>query len=145
MKLLVQEVVTELKQLMTVGDEHIDVTNIRPHIYKHLAPAGSLSIEIRDTNNRVIATSNSVTITDISGSNYFHGYVKFDINAHLKSGESYYIALKSSGYTFSEAAWVGWCTDYDLRKYDADYSQATGFCSAMDLEIWEKRDRIRGY
>lgn len=136
MNLLVCELNGACFQPVTTDENVIHITAIRPHLYKHLAPAGSFYIQIQDANGKKIANSNSLTAANISASNYFHGYVRFDINASLFPETQYRIALKSSGYSYSDSAYIGWCTDYDLRKYTLT-GFATGEAWALDMEIWQ--------
>jgi hypothetical protein len=118
----------------------VDVYAIRPRIYKHNSPAGQLKIQIKDTNNQLIAESAWVTITDINSASYSHTYYKFEISAQLKSGENYRIYLINQGYTFSEGNYAGWCMSFDLGKTTPIYTPNTGTDSPFDFELWEKRE-----
>ena len=140
MKLIVEEIIQSktLYQEITAS-ENIDVIAIRPRIYKHLAPVGTLQIKITDASGNIIAISNSVTITDINSANYSHTYYKFDIATQLFSGNTYRIYIYNSGYTFSESAWCGWCRTLDLGRVDCDYSPCIGMDSPFDFELWQKR------
>lgn len=135
---------SSLKQKITIGDRDIIVKHVRPHIYKHLAPAGSITVEIEDSSNVTIAESAAVTITDISAVNYFHGEVRFDVSARLLKNTDYYIVINSSGYTYSDAAFVGWCTDYDLQKVERDYTPANSLYTPFLLELWEVKKFEKG-
>jgi len=132
---------TELKQSMTATKDLL-IKNIRPHLYRHNTAAGSVIVDIRDTaSGDTIATSNTLAISSLiitggSGLAFVHAYFNFAINANIKDGANFDIVLKSSGYTFAEGSYVGWCKDFDLRKYTAGYSPNKGFRSAFDLEIW---------
>ena len=89
----------------------------------------------------VIATSETIAISTITSSLYFHGYVRFYIDALLAANTNYFIALRSTGYTFAESALVGWCSDFDLRKYPV----ASGLTdNPMDTEIWGYKSVTRG-
>lgn len=146
MKLIVEELVTNLQQKITVGATAQIIKHIRPHIYKHLAPAGSLKVQILNSSQTLIVESSAVTIASITtaSGNYCHGYVKFDINAVLAPETDYYIRLTSTGYTYSNSAFIGWCKDFDLRHYDADYTPSSGILSAFDMELWGLRNEIKG-
>jgi hypothetical protein len=124
--------------------ENAHIYAIRPHIYKHGSPAGSLVLDVLDANGKLIKSSSAVTISSISTANYFHGYVKFDISLPVTSGKTYQIKLRGTGYTFSASAYIGWCNDFDLRKYTADYSPNTGIDAALDMEIWSGRRPQKG-
>jgi hypothetical protein len=97
-------------------------------------------MQVQTSGGTAIASSASVTITDISASNYFHGYVRFLLNVTLAASTSYYISLQSSGYTYSDSAFVAWCTDFDLRKYSLGYSGA----DPLDMEIFTRQVPTKG-
>ena len=128
-----------LTQYMTVGDRHQMLHAIRAHLVKVGSPSGSLYLEIGDESSGVIAVSNTITIASMGGTPHFHGYVRFLIDLGLKSGTTYGITLKSTGgYTFSDSDHIGWCTDWDLRKYDRDYTPDGDNFAALDMEIWTR-------
>lgn len=117
------------------------VEAIRPHLVKFANPSGSLKLQIQDSEGNVIAESESLTITDLSEATYSHGKYRFYINAHLKKDTTYRVALLSEGYSFSEAAYVGWCNSYDLSSYDANYTPSTGYSAPLSLEVFERKKR----
>lgn len=142
MKLVVYELTESgITQELTVARNTI-VESVRPHIYRHNFATGSLKIQIIDSEDDVIAESESVDIADILGpdeEDFFHGYVRFDINAGLKKDETYKFKLVGEGgYTFDEAAYIGWCNGFDLGKYDESYVVDHRVLNALDLEIWER-------
>lgn len=145
MKLIVYELDGVVFQEITPIGKNQMISAIRPHLYKHLAPTGNLKIQVQDTNGRVIQESNTVAISDISSANYFHGYVRFDINIGLMVNRTYRIALvPSGGYTFSESAYIGWCGGFDLGKYEEDYTVNSTFDYGLDMEIWTLQEQTKG-
>lgn len=150
MKLVIHELRTYVEQEYTIAaDEHIDAVSMRPHLIRFDFPVGTARLQVRDSNKKLIAQSNAVAISDMDldeplGENYFHGYIRFDINAPLKAGETYWIRLVATGYTFSESAYLGWCNDFDLRKVPALYTPNDGWSAALDLEIWGRKRSVRG-
>ena len=135
MILQVHELVTTLSQKLTVGSEEVRISAIRPHLLRWLSPAGSLYLEVRDASNALVATSETIAISSLPAGNYLHGYIRFLVDCILAANSTYSVVLNSSGYTFSESAWIGWCTDFDLRKYDiALTEEEDGF---LDVEMWE--------
>lgn len=141
MTLVVHELAAaELYQELT-PDRNIIVEAVRPHLYRHLLPIGSLKVKIYLTDGTLVAESDPVTITDIGSNNYFHGYVRFYINAGLQKDVTYRFYLVGSGYTFSESAYVGWCTGLDLGKYPADYIPETDLAYPLDIEVWERKTK----
>lgn len=147
MNLVVEELLTYLEQKITTPDRPVQLRYLRPHLLKYLNPAGSLTVQLRDaTNSVVLATSDSVTIQSLHDATgpYFHGYVRFSLNAGLLPLTNYWLRLVPSGYSFSEAAYIAWCKDFDLRKFDADYSPNLGVNSAFDFEPWELKNVRKG-
>lgn len=132
MKLLVNELKTELVQQLS-GDETRIVEAVRLKLYKHNSPAGSLFVEVRDENGGVISVSESIAISSLSESAFFHGQIRFYLNAYLKAGRSYQLALCSTGYSFSESAYVGWCLDFDFHTYTKTTKHR------HDFEIWSRK------
>jgi hypothetical protein len=141
-KLIVQELkASELSQQLTPSRNTI-VEAVRPHLYRHLWPSGSLKMQILTTSDVLVAESDAVSIADISaGNNYFHGYVRFYINAFLTKDTAYKFKLTSSGYTYADAAFIGWCNGFDLGKYAAGYTPANDLYEPLDLEVWERTQR----
>ena len=58
--------------------------------------------------------------------------------AHLKKDQEYKIVLTSTGYTFSESAYIGWCNSFDLSSYSPSYEVKNNIYSPLRLEIWSK-------
>lgn len=143
MKLIVFELQDDnIKQQIKVNENDLQVGAIRPHIYRHRAPAGTISMQVQDVNGGIIATSNALTISTLGTLDFFHGQIRFDIEASLNANTVYNIAMRSSGYSFAEAAYVGWCNDYDLQKnernFELDFSNGGDFDAALLMEVWER-------
>jgi len=149
MDLLVAELDTFLYQEITIGDHDIFTYAMRPHLYIHNAPSGSLTMQIRDANKRLIEASETITIatmrTAFSNVAYIHSDFRFLIDAPLKKNTNYFIYLvPSGGYSFSESNYIGWCNDFDLRKVTADYASPVGYNSPLLLEIWDRKNVSKG-
>jgi hypothetical protein len=146
MKLVVHELgiegTAELIQQVS-SDRNTILYAIRPHLYRHNFPTGSLKVQVLDDSDDVVAESETLSIADISpGSNFYHGYVRFYINGGLSKDRTYKIKLVGTGgYIFDESAYVGWCNDYDLQKYPRDYTPSGALTSPLDLEIWERKTK----
>lgn len=139
-------IVKELDGSNEVFQEIIPARNtiveaVRPHLYLHncLLNAAELTLEFQDSEGELIASSAAQPVSSISSSDFFHGHVRFYVNAHLKAGTTYRIAIKASSYTFSEASYVGVCSSFDLSAYEADYSPSSGFHAPLDIEIWQRK------
>lgn len=135
-----------LQQKITVGERPVIVKHIRPHIYKHGTPAGSLKVQILDGSLTVIAESALVTVASITAisNTYYHGYIQFDVDCGMQANQSYWIRLASTGYTYAANNFIGWCKDFDLKKYDWSYSPNAGGQSSFDVEIWENKNVVKG-
>lgn len=141
MKLIVNELQTSLFQQITTGTRAIQLYAIRPHLYRHGSPSGSLTVQVQDSGGKLIAASETLACTAVGSGTYWHGDQRFLIGAELAASTIYRVALVASGgYSFSESAYVGWCLDYDLRKVPATYSPSTNEKSAHLLELWESRE-----
>lgn len=138
MKLLVNELKTSLFQVVSPS-KNTQVEAIRLNLYKHNFPAGSITLEVQDENGELIAaSSDSLSAVDLNASAFSHGFISFSVNVQLRKDVNYRIVLKASGYSFSEAAYFGWCNNFDLEVYPADYTSSTGFKAPLSLQIWER-------
>lgn len=136
MILQVHDLHTELKQKIR-ATANVDMYALRLHLYRHLLPAGSLSVELRNSSNVLIKSSALMPISSIPHTqNYFHGYVRFILEYPLREGLEYFIALKSTGYTYSGSAFIGWCNDFDLKRVDSNYAPNAGISAPLGLELW---------
>lgn len=137
MKLVVHELKSTITQEIN-SENTCNVVALRLHLYKHNSPAGSVYLEVQDALSNVVATSESILISSISASPFFHGKVRFNTVGQLKKNTQYSIILKSTGYTFDEAAYIGWCADFDFNTYDTDYVVNRPVDSPLDYEVWIK-------
>lgn len=145
MKLIVHELLTSLSQTITVGTEHLLVYGIRPHLYRHGAPTGTLTIQLQDDSGKKIQDIETINISAIPAGNYYHGYIRFQSNVPIKAYTTYTIALiAGGGYSFSESAYIGWCKDYDLKKVQTAWSPSIGCNAGLDLELWATLMHKRG-
>jgi hypothetical protein len=147
-KLIVAELKTSLVQRYTIGNKSLDVQAIRPELMFFANPAGSLTLQIEDTNGKLVAASETLSIAAIKAAiaslGYDHGMLRFYCNAYLRKNTSYDFRLvPSGGYAFSEAGYVAWCAGFELAKYGADYSPSAGWSSALNLELWGQKQIIR--
>lgn len=139
MKLIIQELVDSPLEQVVTPDRNTIVEAIRPHLYRHNFATGSLQVKIYDSVDNLVGESDPLNIADIMTADFFHGYVRFYVNAYLKKDQSYKIKLVASeDYTFSEAAYIGWANGYDLAKYPNASVPATVYQFPLDLEIWER-------
>lgn len=139
MKLVVHELVTSLEQHLTT-DNIVQVVAVRPHLYRHNFPTGSLKVQIRNMADDLVAESSTVNIDDIGTEDFFHGYVRFDVKALLNKNTEYKFQLvPGDGYSFDEAAYCAWCNSFDLEKYPKNFIPKSDLHYPMDIEIWQRR------
>lgn len=121
------------------ADRNMYVVAIRPHIYIHGSPSGTVKVQIQDENGRIVVDTTPQTITGLKTLAYAHKYIEFDINASLVAESLYRIAvICGGGYSFSESAYVGVCADWDNTKTDLEYTSTGAFSAPLDIEIWER-------
>lgn len=136
MKLHVHELDGFLTQTF-VTDSVQNIEYIRLHLYvKHgTIPEGSiLTLHLLSENVGTVAVSEPVIISEIPGP-YFHGLVRFKLSKQIKAGT--YTIMLTSDFTFDEAGFVGWCSDYDFNTYPADYDYSQALLLAPKrYEVW---------
>lgn len=139
---LVQSITSDIDQTITI---------VRPHLYLQNSPPGAIKMEVYDSGDTtLLAESSELTIASLKSQagitqDYFHGYIRFDLNVGLSEGETVLFKLvPATGYTFSSTDFVGWCLDYDLRKYTANYTPNAGQDASFDVELWGLNEGIRG-
>lgn len=142
MKLIIEELkAVPILQKVTPSKNTI-IEAIRPHIYRHNFASGSMKLQILDSISTVIAESEKININAIGTMAFYHGYVRFYIDAYLKQYEHYTIQLLGDdGYTFDESAYCGWANGFDLEKYPMSPAPAGDVYYPFDLEIWERTEK----
>lgn len=143
MRLLVHECNNEVYQEIS-PTRNINMENIRPHLYIHGSPSGTVNVEFRDSNDRLIKAGTPQTITSLKTDTYAHGYYNFPLKVHLKKSQTYRVAIVcAGGYSFSESAYVGICVDWDNSKTTRTYTADSDEQKQLDFEIWERTLRMR--
>ena len=146
--LVVSEIRTALSQEIRAKNR-ILVKAVRPYILKHLSPSGSLTLSLKDGNG----TIKSKTLTtaeieansdDITGSNYFHGFINFEFDEQLTLNRGVYTVELSYSDTFDGLAYFGWIHEYENETNDREYlisSPNTMQKAQLGLQIWSyKKD-----
>jgi hypothetical protein len=142
-KLAVAELKSELYQDLSCTRD-VDIHAVRLHLYKHNEPQGNLKVQITNGDGLFLAESGFIPMSSISDQPFFHGYIRFLVSYPMKKNSLFRVYLKYSGkYSFSDSAYIGWCNDFDLRKYPATYSPNKSTRAALDLEVWSKSERVR--
>jgi hypothetical protein len=147
--LVVDDLDTTLTQKVT-PTETLILGAIRPHILIFGNPAGCLRVDIYDSaNTTLLKSSEDLMISDIKTQgniteSYFHGYIRFNIDWGLVKDTEYSIRLEGlAGYSPTVSDYIGWCRDFDTRKYTASYTPNEGFNSSFDIEFWQQDDNVR--
>lgn len=120
-----------------VPDKNKMVRAIRPHLYIHNNPTGNVTVKVCDSNGDVIAESETIAFSTITDAIEYHGYITFYIDAYLRKDTSYRIyVVAGGGYSFSESAYAGVCSDWEFRKYPEQVASTHSIKAPIDFEIW---------
>lgn len=138
MKLVVYELKAAGLEQTLVPNKNVILHSVRPHLIRFNRPAGTLKMQVLDSDDNLIAESASLDIDDIGTMDFAHGVVKFDLLAGLTKNQTYKFKLIGEGYTFSESAYVGWCNGFDLEIYPPSYSPETSLQYPLLIENWER-------
>ncbi len=141
MRLVVSELRTTLEQEFTVTTDKM-IERVRLHLCKYLSPAGTFTISIVNSED-VILASRSLTLAEMQtlGSDnlsidYYHGFVSFQFARPLALHEGQYsVRLSSTGYTYSDSAFLGWVRDWDDTNFEAD--TLTQYPLALELYVYQ--------
>lgn len=129
MKLLVDTLTSEHEQIFSLtNDTRYILEEIKTYLYMHNSPAGTFTVTLY--RNDVELASKSFTSADIKASlntdnNYIHVFYPLDFGFTPLSKGTYKIKLTSSGYTFSESAYLAW-----IKEFESIYQE---FSSAIPL------------
>lgn len=138
MKLIVSELINNNLYQTIKPSETTHVEAIRPKLYYHNNPTGEIRLQLLDNNGELIAESSYLDMATITSAQYFHGYVRFYINASLSANVNYRIRLKTRYHTPSETSYIGWCHEYDNIKNTPTYTVGGTFSNPLDLEVWQR-------
>jgi len=144
MHLIVFELVTSRYHNYVPTGSVKQVEVIRPRLYRHGSPAGTVKVQILSNAAALIAESNSRTIADIGTGTHWHGMANFTIAASLTPGTTYRIQVITSGYTFDENAYLGWCNGFSLGRYETTYPDDNQWVKPLDVEIWTRQQISKG-
>lgn len=135
----------ELSQTVTV-EEDILINAVRPYMYKHNSPAGTIRITVyKDASELAYGelTSAEMEANDIklATHSFAHGHFRFDLNKflRLRPGE-YEIKMTSSGYSFSEGAYFAWVQSHEDIRYSINGVPQNSFENPLTVELWRNED-----
>lgn len=142
--LVVDELKTTLTQEVTLNltpRQHLAA--VRPHLYVHNNPAGTFTFAVLNAADAVL-TSDTFTSADVytalgTSDDYAHAYftISFEYR-HLPPG-TYKLRLSSSGYTFSESAYLGWVRDHEDLIVPLDYTPSDDSENPLSYQVWVRR------
>ena len=123
--LVVEELRTTLYQEFSLKTKE-SIKAIRPYLYLHNSPAGTFTLTLKESGATI--DSKSYTAAQIeaaagfTANQYHHAYINFEFDSHLtlKRDTTYRIELSSAGYTFGDAAYVGW-----IRPHENGYNNSS--------------------
>lgn len=137
MKLIVRPIENFVEQILTPTKENSMVGAVRPHLYIHNCPGVPLQVRILSLRGSLIAESDVIDTSEITAAPFYHGYVRFLIEANLKKGTKYRFQVAAlSPYTFDSDSYVGVANDYDLRKYQPNPADPPSMLAPLDIEVW---------
>lgn len=143
MILILHELKTTLDHAMNRNFRVGQLTHFKPHLIRYASPAGSVKVQLLE-DDQVVAESASRAIAGIGEGTYWHGYVVFQLSAHLKANTRYVFRLAAADYEFSESAYLGWCNAFDLSKYRAGVDLSVGVNAPLDVETYSWQRQIKG-
>lgn len=137
MKLIVRPIDTFVEQILTPTKENSIVGAVRPHLYIHNCPGVPLQVRIVSVRGTLIAESDVIDTSEITASPFYHGYVRFLIEANLRKGTPYRFQVAAlPPYSFDSDSYVGVATDFDLRKYPPNPENPPPMLAPLDIEVW---------
>lgn len=150
MKLLVEELKTTLSQDFSLSlQTRKNISAVRPHIVLYNAPAGTFTLSLMQSS--IVLGSQTFTSASLrslfdTSDDYLHGYPKIEFtNPVLVKEGSYTLKLSSSGYTFSNSAYIAWVKRHENLFYKIDGGVPEDDANLpLTFELWayKKQNRI---
>lgn len=138
---------TALVQPFSVKLRHrINVAGIRFYAYSHNSPAGTFIMSLFSGVNLIASgnfTSLDIENAHINSDKYIHGIflVEFDYPVILNYGD-YELRLTSSGYVFSESAYLGWVKRHEDVTNRVDYVVIDDSYNPLTFELWDYKRSV---
>jgi len=133
--LIVYELKTTREQTIVVNEDML-VKTIRLNLYRHLNPAGSLILTVK--NGSTTVATKTVAISLLDSTNYSHGFYSFEFDTAINlTPATYTLELSSSGYTFDDAAYVGWIKEHENNTNNFTSTISNYFDNPFSFQIWE--------
>jgi hypothetical protein len=141
-KLVVEELKTSLKQTFRTNTRLV-LQAVRPHIYKHLSPAGDLTLNIiqdgKTVGTKTVTSAIIESGTDSTPTNYYHGIytLEFDNQVVVNEGEFEIELVGENGYSFSESAYFGWVKPHEDLYIETEYTPAGDDYNPFGVQLWK--------
>lgn len=152
-RLLADQLVTTLFQTVT-PTENVDCRAMYMSLYKNNLPSGNLTLQVQDTNSKLIKASNAVTIASIdaavSNDDFAHGLFRFDLIFNFRKNATYRLVLvPGGGYSFTSNDYISWKRDFDhtdtaLRRVGISYTGGQGYNAPYDFLAVERKTLRKG-
>ncbi len=138
--LLVDKLGTSLEQNITVtGTERVHIAAFIPYIYVYNNPAGTFTFQL--IKSSVVIFSQSFTSADIKTSvgtanNYIHSFYPIvpTVLVQMLAG-NYTVKITSSGYTATEASYLGWIRQHENIQNEIDYTPTSDRKNPLAIRI----------
>jgi hypothetical protein len=144
MKLVVSELTSNLGNALFQPvrvTETLNLVAVRPKLYLHNHPTGSVKVSVCDTSGEVLHASEIIDVSAITDASYFHGHVRFYIEGSLLKDQQYWIKIEATGYTFSEDSYIGVCHDFDFNTYPLNYDPSSDQNKPLDIQFWQRTNK----
>lgn len=143
--LVVDELQTTLTQNFTIDlNRRFELTAVRPYLLMYNSPSGTFTLSLKEgaTTHASVNFTSAEIKSDLSTSNdyaYLWKTLQFSNPVFLSKG-SYSLVLSSSGYTFSESAYLGWIKEHEnIFNNTVDLSGVGSFDYPLSYQLFEKR------
>ena len=142
MKLLVEELITDLEQTFVINDGKIHhIRGVRPYLYCHNNPSGTFTMQLKSGVNTLAQasfTANDLYNALLTTDDFIHLFYKLDFGyvLPLKNG-TYKLKLLSSGYTFSSNSFLGWVKEFEDLKNPVNGMPTDDANNPLSFELWE--------
>ncbi len=120
--LVLDELKTTLEQDFTLNEDSLTgmrIKAIRPLLYLHNDPTGTFTISLKQgvttIDSKALTMAEILSNANFSAGQYHWGVFNFEFDQYntIKRGLTYTIELSSSGYSFTESAYVGWIKPHE--------------------------------
>lgn len=138
--LLVDKLGTSLEQNITVtGTERVHIAAFIPYLYVFNIPDGTFTFQL--IKSSVVIFSQSFTSADIKTSvgtanNYIHSFYPIipTVLVQMLAG-NYTVKITSSGYTATEASYLGWIRQHENIQNGIDYTPTSDRKNPLAIRI----------